>query len=52
MRKGNCTSCGQGLLIKGSTSFPCPTCDETLYRCGSCREQAVVYASVCGYSGP
>ena len=52
MRKGNCTSCGQGLLVKGSTSLPCPNCDEILYRCGSCREQAVAYMSACGYAGP
>lgn len=52
MRKGNCISCGQGLVVKGSTTLPCPECDETIARCGSCREQAVAFVSVCGYKGP
>ena len=53
MREGNCVSCGQGLLDKGSTSFTCPTCDTTIGRCGSCREQAVAYTCPdCGFQGP
>lgn len=52
MLKGTCASCGQGLLVKGSTGFPCPNCDETLFRCGSCREQSVAYVGACGHSGP
>ncbi|MCK4995932.1 MAG: DUF1610 domain-containing protein, partial [Thermoplasmatales archaeon] len=23
-----CISCGKGLLERGSTTFPCPTCEE------------------------
>lgn len=52
MREGKCISCGQGLVVKGSTLFPCPNCDEIIGRCGSCREQDVAYAGVCGYAGP
>ncbi|MBI2078036.1 MAG: RNA-binding protein [Euryarchaeota archaeon] len=53
MRVGNCVSCGQGLILKGSTLFTCSSCDNKIGRCGDCREQAVGYACPgCGTSGP
>jgi Zn-ribbon RNA-binding protein len=53
MRKGSCISCGQGLIGKGSTSMTCPNCEQTLGRCGDCREQAVAYTCPgCGHTGP
>ena len=49
----NCTSCGIGLVAKGSTQFPCPHCGTTVARCGSCREQSVAYTCTsCKFSGP
>ena len=51
--QGSCVSCGQGLVGKGSTLFPCPNCDSEVGRCGDCREQAVHYACVgCSHPGP
>ena len=34
--KGSCVSCGQGLIGKGSTLFPCPNCESEIGRCGDC----------------
>jgi len=49
----NCVSCGIGLLGQGSTSFPCPICEEIIGRCASCREQSVNYTCPkCGFKGP
>jgi predicted RNA-binding Zn-ribbon protein involved in translation (DUF1610 family) len=48
-----CNSCGKGLLSHGSTTFPCPICNETIGRCDNCREQSVKYSCTkCGFSGP
>lgn len=47
-----CTSCGRGMLGKGSTTFPCPECGSAIARCGGCREQSVEYACTCGFAGP
>ena len=47
-----CISCGKGLIEKGSTTFPCPTCDEIIGRCSSCREQSVKFTCMkCGFTG-
>ena len=48
-----CISCGKGLLAQGSATFQCPTCEEPIGRCTSCREQSVKYTcKKCGFIGP
>jgi len=50
----SCSSCGVRLVDRGSTTFNCPQCGETVIgRCKQCRDQSVVYkCGKCGYSGP
>ncbi|UCB59113.1 MAG: DUF1610 domain-containing protein [Thermoplasmatales archaeon] len=54
MRKAEkCISCGKGLLERGSTTFPCPKCEEIIGRCKSCREQSIKYnCPKCEFTGP
>jgi predicted RNA-binding Zn-ribbon protein involved in translation (DUF1610 family) len=49
-----CTSCGERLIGRGSTSFPCPECgEEPVGRCRECRDQSHVYeCTACGFRGP
>ncbi|MBT3420474.1 MAG: DUF1610 domain-containing protein [Euryarchaeota archaeon] len=53
-RAANCTSSGVPLVEGGSTTFPCPGCDEnSIGRSPRCRNQGVLYVcSKCGYQGP
>lgn len=52
-KANNCVTCGKGLLEQGSTTFLCPTCEEVIGRCNSCREQSIGYACPkCGFTGP
>jgi len=50
----SCSSCGVRLVDKGSATFGCPQCGETvLGRCKQCRDQSVMYTCTkCGFSGP
>ena len=50
----NCTSSGVPLVEEGSTSFPCPGCnEESIGRSPRCRNQGVLYnCTQCGYQGP
>ncbi|MDX1611051.1 MAG: zinc finger domain-containing protein [Candidatus Thermoplasmatota archaeon] len=55
MRKADtCTSCGERLIDRGGTEFPCPKCgDHQLGRCPECRDQGVEYECAgCGFVGP
>ncbi|MCX6665641.1 MAG: zinc finger domain-containing protein [Euryarchaeota archaeon] len=54
MRKAEtCITCGKGLLEKGSTTLPCPTCEIVIGRCSGCREQSIKYVCPkCGCTGP
>ncbi|UCF08964.1 MAG: DUF1610 domain-containing protein [Thermoplasmata archaeon] len=50
----NCSSCGKRLVGPGTTSFPCPSCGNSVIgRCANCRDQSVVYyCKACGFQGP
>ncbi len=50
----NCTASGVPLVETGSTTFPCPGCDEvSIGRSPRCRNQGVLYnCTQCGYQGP
>ncbi|MBM4249659.1 MAG: DUF1610 domain-containing protein [Euryarchaeota archaeon] len=50
----SCSSCGVRLVDRGSTTFACPQCAETVIgRCKQCRDQSVTFSCAkCGFVGP
>jgi len=50
----SCSSCGVRLVDRGSTTFNCPQCNETVIgRCRQCRDQSVAFnCTRCGFTGP
>jgi hypothetical protein len=48
-----CISCGENLIGSNYVKFPCPDCDEIIYRCKRCRKLANKYVCpTCGFEGP
>ncbi|MBO8182348.1 MAG: DUF1610 domain-containing protein [Archaeoglobus sp.] len=48
-----CISCGENLIGSNYVKFPCPNCDEIIYRCKRCRKLANHYVCpTCGFEGP
>ncbi len=48
-----CITCGSNLIGTSYVKFPCPICDEVIYRCNRCRKLGNPYeCPKCGFKGP